>query len=89
MDRMICSGGFFDFVRDIIKTYNKEQKERNEEFQDRVLWEFWLHRVHNMDYSEFLQKTKNRDSETEYVPKETLGKIVKDSAEMMKSFCPD
>lgn len=88
LDAAIRSCGFFDFVSDLVRTINDERKKENEEFQDRVLWELWLHRVHNMDYQEFVQLSKNSES-TETVHPETLGNIVMESAAIMESFCPE
>ncbi|MGM9683333.1 MAG: hypothetical protein ACI3XQ_07020 [Eubacteriales bacterium] len=88
IENYIRTNGFFDFVENLVRAINKERKEKNDEFQDRVLWELWLHRVHNMDYQDFVKLSKKSET-SDYVQPETLGNIVMESAAMMRSFCPE
>lgn len=61
----------------------------NEEEEEKTMWEFWLHRVADMTFSEFLDKAKGTTKETANKPsQEVLEATVMESMEIINSFCP-
>ena len=45
LDKMILTGRFYDFVCEFIQI-------RNDELVDQTRWEFYLHKVFNMEFSD-------------------------------------
>lgn len=82
LQQMIRTGRFSEFVEEILAIHNEETEEK-------VLWEFWCHKVFNMTYQEFLNKTKGATSkETAKPSQEVLEATVMESKEILNSFCP-
>ena len=79
LDGMLENGDLNGFVSNIIDWYNEEQKEK-------TLWEYWLHKNWQQSWPEFLE---SRNDKTQAAPTqaETLD-ILKESMNMMNSFCP-
>lgn len=79
MDKMILTGRFTEFVNEFVKI-------RNEELEDQTKWEFWLHRVVDQSFKDFLEKTSEREAEiiTEDIAKNT----VKESWSILQGFVP-
>lgn len=48
LDEMIASCRLYDFICNLINTINQENKEK-------VQWEFYLHKVHDKSYAEFVE----------------------------------
>lgn len=61
---MIRTGRLSEFISHLIKTYNKEVKAKNAEQEDRIKWEFWLHRCPHLTYAEFLKQTSGESQAT-------------------------
>lgn len=74
VDSMISNGRFSDFVECI---WESENEKRN--------WEFFLHKVHDVSYSEFLERISGNHSE----PIEPIETTVKNSAEILNGFIPE
>ena len=82
LNQMIRTGRFFEFVDEFITLHNEETEEK-------TMWEYWLHRVSDMSFAEFLEKNKGTTTETETKPsQEVLEKTVMESREIINSFCP-
>ena len=82
LQQMIRTGRFSEFVEEILVIHNEETEEK-------VLWEFWCHKVFDMTYQEFLNKTKGTTSkESEKPSQEVLEATVMESKEILNSFCP-
>jgi hypothetical protein len=79
LDRMIRAGRFTEFVREVLKI-------RNEEMLDKARWEFWLHRVFDMSFDQYIAKLDGTETE-EVLPDEVLKETVKDSMGIINSFC--
>lgn len=63
---------------------------RKEENEDEMTWEYWLHRVYGMDWNEYYASRNDMSSTTEAAPThEKLEKTVRESAQMLMTFCPD
>lgn len=56
IDKMLMTGRFREFVDEFINI-------RNEETEEKTLWEFWLHKVIDKTYNEFLNSLKAEDDD--------------------------
>jgi hypothetical protein len=83
LDNMLETGRLEGFVSEIIKTVN-------EELEEKTLWEYWLHKVWNMDWPDYYASRNDKSSTTEAAPpEEELKDTVSFSAQMLMGFCPD
>lgn len=53
MDRMIKAGRFNEFVTSLVR-------KRNEEADEKAMWEFYLHKVYDKSFEEFRNECKNK-----------------------------
>lgn len=82
LEQMIRTGRFSEFVGEILTIHNEETEEK-------VMWEFWCHKVFDMTYQEFLNKTKGTTSKASEKPsQEVLEATVMESRDILNSFCP-
>ena len=82
LQQMIRTGRFSEFVEEILVIHN-------EEIEEKVLWEVWCHKVFDVTYQEFLNKTKGTTSKTSEKPsQEILEATVMESRDILNSFCP-
>ena len=82
LQQMIRTGRFSEFVEELLTIHNEETEEK-------VLWEFWCHKVFDMTYQEFLNKTKGTTSKASEKPsQEILEATVMESRDILNSFCP-
>ena len=81
LDKMILTGRFFDFVCEFIQI-------RNEELEDQTRWEFYLHKVFNMDFKDYLAQTAGTTGTDETMTTDTLESTVKESMGIITDFCP-
>lgn len=80
MNQMIHAGRFTEFIREVLKI-------RNQEMLDKARWEFWLHRVFDMSFDEYIAKLDGTATD-EVLPDEVLEATVQDSMGIINSFCP-
>ena len=78
LDGMIRTRRFSEFINEVIKIHNKEQDEKTS-------WEFFLHRVFDMSYKEFLDSLPK---EEQAATKEDIAATVTNSADLLRSFNP-
>ena len=82
LQQMIRTGRFSEFVEEILVIHNEETEEK-------VLGEFWCHKVFDMTYQEFLNKNKGATPKESAKPsQEVLEATVMESKEILNSFCP-
>ena len=55
IDKMLTMGRFREFVDEFINI-------RNEETEEKTLWEFWLHKVIDKTYNEFVDSLKGEEN---------------------------
>ena len=79
LDKMIQSGRLTEFVREFIQI-------RNDELIDQTRWEYWLHRVFDMSFSDFIDQSTATGSEE--ISDAKLARTVDESLRITKSFCP-
>lgn len=80
LDQMLQTGQFYEFIMEFIKI-------RNEERDEQTAWEFYLHRVFDKSFNEFMAETAPTPE-----PEATESNIeatVKHSYEMMENFHPE
>lgn len=81
LDKMIQAGRLTEFVQEFVKI-------RNRELEDQTRWEFWLHKVFDMTFKEFLSKTEQAVETEEVLPDEVLQATVLESMGIINGFCP-
>lgn len=79
MDKMILTGRFAEFVNEFVKI-------RNEELEDQTKWEFWLHKVFDQSFNDFLEKTSERKAEI--ITEDAAKDAVKESWSILQGFVP-
>ena len=80
LNQMIRAGRFTEFIREVLKI-------RNQEMLDKARWEFWLHRVFDMSFNEYIAKLDGTATD-EVLPDEVLEATVADSKGIINGFCP-
>ena len=82
LDKMIQSQRLTEFVQEVLKI-------REEELLDQARWEVWLHKIYDMEFSEYLNKLNNGAPTEEEIPDESvLEATVKESWGIINGFCP-
>ena len=81
LDKMIQAQRLNEFIREFVKI-------RNQELEDQTRWEFWLHKVFDMTFKEFLSKTEQATETDEVLPDEILQATVLESMGIIDGFCP-
>ena len=81
LDKMILTRRFTEFVHELLKI-------RNDEMIDQARWEVWLHKIFDMEFSEYLSKLNDRASQKELPSDEVLEATVVDSWGIINGFCP-
>ncbi len=81
LDQMIKTGRLYEFIGTVIRIRNEEQEEK-------VMWEFWLHKDFERSYAEFVDATNQSGRpEPKTTSKKELVEIVRRSMEIT-SFVP-
>lgn len=80
LNQMIRVGRFAEFVREVLKI-------RNQEKLDKLRWEFWLHRIYDMPFDEYVAKLDGTET-NEAIPDDVLEATVQDSMGIINGFCP-
>lgn len=81
IDGMLQTGRFAAFVDDFIKTTNKEK-------EDQVNWEYYLHRVMEGSFNDFVQSMKNTDNDKN-LSEATIETTVQYSLNLLNNFKPE
>lgn len=80
MDGMIQTCRFSEFVTEFVKTFNQER-------EDKLDWEYFLHKVWEGTFQEFRDSIKI-NTENQDMSKETIEATVKDSMNILNNFKP-
>ena len=80
MDGMIQTGRFSEFVRRFFETHFNEREEK-------VNWEYFLHKVWEGSYTEFKEEMKNT-RQNQQMSERTKETTIKDSMNILKNFKP-
>ena len=79
LDKMIQARRFAEFVREVMKI-------RNQEMVDKLRWEFWLYRVFDISFDEYIAKL---DGKEEVLSEDVMEATIKDSMGIINDFCPE
>lgn len=83
LDQMAKTGRLYEFIGTVVRIRNEEQEEK-------AMWEYWLHKDFERSYSEFLNAAggnSTTQAEPETTSKQELTEIVKQSMKIA-SFVP-
>ena len=75
LQQMVEIGQLAEFINELVQI-------RNEELQEKTMWEYYLHRVYDMSFDEFMQQTKEPEA-PETMGKDRMVEIVKDSLDIL------
>ena len=81
IDGMLASGRFEEFVDEFMKTIAKEK-------EDRMNWEFFLHKVWYGSYQDFIFDVENNKKNLT-MTKSTIETTVKHSLNILNNFNPN
>lgn len=74
LQQMLQTGQLCDFIEELIQIMNEEVNEK-------TMWEYYLHRVFDKSFAEFM--ALNKEPEAEAMDNERMTEIVKDSLEIL------
>lgn len=78
LDTLILTNSISDFISDMFKFINEEQEEKTQ-------WEFFLHKVYDKTWKEFIDEISvSKEQKTI-----DLGATLKKSKNMLKDFTPE
>ena len=78
LDTFLLTNSLSDFIDDMFKLINEERKEKTQ-------WEFFLHKVYDKTWKEFIDEINISNEEKEI----DLGATLKKSKNMLKNFTPE
>lgn len=86
LDGMIRTRRLTEFIQETMKI-------RNEELIDKTRWEYWLHRVFDMSFDDYLSRINAKPNsgagtKEDVIPTDELIAIVQNTMEDFKDFCP-
>jgi hypothetical protein len=79
LDRMIATKRLTNFIHEFLRI-------RNDELEEKSMWEFWLHRVHDMSFNDFVKKAKTAATEPETLEDEKIESIIAESQNILNGF---
>ena len=81
LEQMIRTQRFSEFINEFVRI-------QNEELEDRTQWEFWLHRVFDKTWAQFLEAVEGNSSVVENKPtQDELEQTVRESKKIFSDFC--
>ena len=78
LDNLILTNSLSDFIDDMFKFINEEKEEKTQ-------WEFFLNKVYDKTWKEFIDEINISNEEKEI----DLGATLKKSKNMLKNFTPE
>lgn len=78
LDNLLLTNSLSDFIDDMFKLINEERKEKTQ-------WEFFLHKVYDKTWKEFIDEINISNEQKEI----DLGATLKKSKNMLKNFTPE
>ena len=81
LEQMIRTQRFSEFINEFVRIHN-------EELEDRTQWEFWLHRVFDKTWAQFLEAVEGNNGVDEKMPtQDELEHTVMESKKIFSDFC--
>ena len=81
LDEFIRLHQLSDFVIEILKTMAEEKKHE-------ARWQYYLHKVYNMTFEEYVQACERQNSNEQNMTREEISDVINDSAKMLEGFNP-
>lgn len=81
VDGMIQSNRFSEFVSEFVHTINAENEERTN-------WEFFLHKINDMSFGEFVEEMKN-DKGNQSMTSEDIESTILQSLNILNNYIPE
>ena len=78
LDNFLLTNSLSDFIDDMFKLINEERKEKTQ-------WEFFLHKVYDKSWKEFIDEINTSNEQKEI----DLGATLTKSKNMLKNFTPE
>ena len=78
LDTLISINSTSDFINEMFETINKEREEQTQ-------WDFFLHKVYNKTWKEFIDEINISNEQNEV----DLGATLNKSKNMLKNFTPE
>lgn len=82
LQQMLQSGSLAEFIDELGQFMWQEKA-------DKQRWDFWLHRVFDMTFEEYVQLCEDSMQQSEESGKNDIEATVKHSYEMMENFHPE
>ena len=82
LDEFIRIHQLHDFVTEILKTI------ADEKIHD-IRWQFYLHKVFDMTFEEYLRRCEQPQQKGQEMSHEDIGNIINDSKKMLEGFMPE
>ena len=79
LDNLILTNSTSDFIDDFFKFINEEKEEKTQ-------WEFFLHKIYDKTWKEFIDEIKPSNNEQKAVD---LGATIRKSKDMLNNFTPE
>ena len=81
LDEFIRLHQLHDFVIEIFKTI------ADEKVHD-ARWQYYLHKVYNMTFEEYVQKCEQPKQVEQYMTHQEIGNVMEESRKMLEGFVP-
>ena len=83
LDDFIRQRQLHEFTGEIMKTITEEK------IHD-ARWQFYLHKIYNMSFDDYVAQCENRvNSREETMSHEQIGNVIEDSRKMLEGFIPE
>lgn len=81
LDEFIRLQQLHEFVVEIVTIIGEDDR-----YQKR--WDFWVNRVYNMSFEDFIQACENPAPQAQEMTHQEIGNIINDSMKMLEGFNP-
>jgi len=81
LDEFIRLQQLHDFLYEILKTIAEEKTHKSR-------WEFYLHKVYDMTFDEYVQLCENPPQQEQDMTHEQIGNVINESKMMLDGFVP-
>lgn len=81
IEQMMQTDRFSEFVSEFVHTLNEEN-------EDQMDWEFYLHKIQEGSFKDFKDELENNEK-NQNLTKETIEETVQDSLNILNNFSPE
>lgn len=82
LDEFIRLNQLHEFVSEILNTIAEEKKHE-------ARWEYYLHKVWNISYEEYVHKCEQPQMQDQGMSHEQIGNVINESKMMLEGFVPE